>query len=325
MARRVAGRFRQAFTLVELLVVIAIIGILVSLLLPAVQAAREAARRMQCGNNNKQLGLALHNYHDTYKTFPPGAFKGVCGYKIGIFGRIFLFMEQGTRFDQIGISMTEHMPWRFDAAPHNGRSPLYTQPVPSFVCPSSELGPNSKHYVNTTLPWITDQGGLHYRGVAGPFNLNITVGTQNAHATYSTAGIFHPQAAVRLSDVLDGTSNTLMLGEYSSAMGLPAGVRQPTTAWSAIMPWTWGFYQYDSPCGGSTGPGFLMIDHKLVQYPINYRGTFLTHNAPFRSNHPGGTTFTMADASVQFLSQTMDMNMYYGLSSKANGEVVQVQ
>ena len=318
-------RSQKGFTLVELLVVIAVIGILVALMLPAVQMAREAARRMQCSNNLKQLGLATHNYHDTYKTMPPGGFKGVCGYKIGWVGRIFLFMEQGNRFDQIGPTFINYMPWRFDVPPHNGNTPLYTQPISTFICPSSELGKQSAHYVNTTLPWITNQGGLHYRGVAGAFNVQPVIGTWSAHAAYTTSGIIYPGRATLLGEIVDGTSNTLLIGEYSSAVGLPAGLRRPTTAWGAVQPWTWGYYEYDAPCTGDPTGGWLMIDHKMVQYPINYRGSFLTNNAPFRSNHPGGAMFSMADASVQFLSQTIDMNLYYGLATRMNGETVQLQ
>lgn len=315
---------RSAFTLVELLVVIAIIGVLVSLLLPAVQAAREAGRRMSCSNNLKQLGIAVHNYHDTYRAMPPGSFENVCDYKIGWVGRIFLFMEEGNRFDAIGMDMVNMMPWRFEQAPHNGRSPLYVAPVSSFVCPSSELGSQSLHYSNSALPWVTEQGALHYRGVAGAFNVKPVIGTWSAHAAYTTSGIFYPMRATKMAHILDGTSNTLMVGEYSSAFGLPPGLAAPSTAWGTIQPWTWGFYSYQQPCvpsGGANG-GWLMIDHKMVQYPINYRGSFLTNNAPFRSNHPGGAMFCKADGSVHFLPDVIDMMTYYGLATKDGGEVV---
>src|SRR5260370_13257447 len=105
MVRSLDRRVRTAFTLVELLVVIAIIGVLVALLLPAVQTAREAARRMQCGNHIRQIGLALQNYHDVNSAFPPGAFKGVCGYKMGWVVRVFPYLEQGARFEAIGPSL----------------------------------------------------------------------------------------------------------------------------------------------------------------------------------------------------------------------------
>ena len=312
---------RGGFTLVELLVVIAIIGVLVALLLPAVQSAREAARRMSCGNNLKQLGLALHNYQDANRAFPPGSFKNICGYKIGWVGRVFPFMEQGNRVDQIGASLTADMPWRFDTAPHNGRSPLYLDPVPGLICPSSELGKKSKHYQNPTWPWISEQGGLHYRGVAGAFNVDPVVGTWSAHARYTTSGVFIPIVPTRFADVVDGTSNTLMVGEYSTANGFPT---KTTTAWGAIQPWTWGFYSYEEPCQANTDGGWLMIDHKMVQYPINYKGSFLTNNAPFRSNHPGGAQFCLVDGSVHILKQNIDTNLYYGLATKNQGEPGQV-
>lgn len=324
MARSSSRRWRSAFTLVELLVVVAIIGVLVALLLPAVQTAREAARRMQCGNHIRQLGLALHSYNDTNGALPPGALKGVCGYKIGWIGRVMPFLEQGARFNEIGVSLVNHQPWRLDTAPHNGTSTLYTSSIPTLLCPSSELK-KSNHYVNTTLPWITDQGGLHYRGVAGAFNVEPVVGTWSEHATYTTSGIFYPVVATRLAEIGDGTSNTLMIGEYSSAAGLPSGLRKPTTAWAAIQPWTWGYYQYTEPCAGDANGGWLMIDHKMVQYPINYKGSFLTNNSPFRSNHPNLATFCMADGSVQTLSQTISMNTYYGLATRNNGDAAQLQ
>lgn len=315
--------------MVELLVVIAIIGILVGLLLPAVQAAREAARRMQCSNNVKQLSLSMHNYEGAYKRFPPGSLRGVDGYKIGWAARVFPFIEQSNRFNAIGNSLVQHMPWRFATAPHNGSSPIYTDPVPTLICPSSEVGPKSGHYFNSTLPWITEQGGLHYRVVAGAVNANPVVGTWSAHARYTTSGMMYPMSAVRFGDITDGTSNTFLMGEYSSAIGLPNSgpkLSAPTTAWGAIQPWTWGPYCYELPCAGfsNTTGGWLMIDHKYVEFPINYRGHFLTNNAPFRSNHTGGAMFGMVDGSVQFVAQTVDLQTYYALATRAGGEVAQL-
>jgi prepilin-type N-terminal cleavage/methylation domain-containing protein len=315
---------RNGFTLVELLVVIAIIGILVGLMLPAVQAAREAARRMQCSNNVKQLALAMHNYESANRKFPAGSLRGVDGYKIGWVGRLFPFFEQGNRADQIGVSMVDHMPWRFETAPHNGRSTLYTAPIPTLICPSSELGSNSSHYRSSTLPWVTEQGALHYRAVGGAVTSGVVAGTWSAHARYTTSGIMYPISNVRFGDISDGTSNTLMFGEYSSAIGLPAGLRAPTSAWGAIQPWTWGYYCYEAPCPGfASHPngGWLMIDHKYVEFPINFQGSYLTNNAPFRSNHVGGANFSLSDGSVQFLSSNMSMSTYYALATRATGEV----
>src|SRR5690606_14018847 len=126
--------------------------------------------------------------------------------------RIFPFIEQGNRFNTIGISLIEHMPWRFETAPHNGRAAVYVDPVPTLICPSSELGSNSSHYVNATLPWITDQGGLHYRAVGGAVNVDAVVGTHSAHARYTKSGVVYPMSKVTFGAIADGTSNTLLLG-----------------------------------------------------------------------------------------------------------------
>jgi type II secretory pathway pseudopilin PulG len=303
---------------VELLVVIAIIGVLVALLLPAVQTAREAARRMQCGNHVRQLCLATQNYHDVNNAFPSGAPRGNCGYKMGWVVRVFPYMEQGPRYDSFSADLWRVTPWRFDTSPHFGADPKFTSTINTLVCPSTELK-KSNHYVNATFPWITDQSPLHYRGVAGAYNVDQIVGNWSAHTIYTTSGIFYPVAFTRIAEIQDGTSNTMLVGEYSTAAGLPTGVGKPTTSWGAIQPWTWGHYQYTT-CFGDDNAGWLMIDHKMLQYPINYKGTFLTNNAPFRSNHPNACTFGMADGSVQLLSQTMSMNVYYALATKAAGD-----
>jgi prepilin-type N-terminal cleavage/methylation domain-containing protein/prepilin-type processing-associated H-X9-DG protein len=323
MQRSFIRRMRAAFTLVELLVVIAIIGVLVALLLPAVQTAREAARRMQCGNHLRQLGLALLNYHEVNQAFPSGAFKGNCGYKMGWIVRVFPYLEQGPRFDSINPVLMTATPWRFDTAPHFGTDPKYTTKIPTLACPSSELK-KSEHFLSATTPWVTDQSPLHYRGVSGAFNVDLVTGNWSVHSVYSTSGIFYPVISTRIAEIQDGTSNTLMLGEYSSAIGLPSGLAKPTSAWGAIQPWTWGHYQYTT-CFGDDNAGWLTIDSKTVQYPINYRGQFLTNNAPFRSNHPNSAQFGMADGSVQILSQNISMNLYYGLATRNQGDNAALQ
>jgi prepilin-type processing-associated H-X9-DG protein len=110
-----------------------------------------------------------------------------------------------------------------------------------------------------------------------------------------------------------------LVGEYSSAFGLTGNLKRPSTSWAAVQPWTWAFYQYTT-CFGDDNAGWLMIDHKMIQYPINYKGAYLTNNAPFRSNHPGAATFCMADGSVQLLNQTMSMNVYYAMATKNAGD-----
>ncbi len=305
---------RAGFTLIELLVVIAIIAILIALLLPAVQQAREAARRTQCKNNLKQLGLAFHNYHDTNLVFPPGGLE-VASYRIGWAARIFPFLEQGNRLEAMNgfaadalVSIT---PWRYDTSPHNGSHDIFTNPVPGFACPSSALGEQSPDIVNSTLPWIQEHGALHYRGNGGSSDVGIIAGSTSGR-DYSTSGVIYPTSKVRIGDVKDGTSNTLLLGESSSSDGWTSGQK---SGWGGIQPWTWGYYYY-------TGAGFLQLDNKYIQFPINYKGSFATNNTPFTSYHPGGAQFLNCDGSSTFLSETMDLSVLKAMSTRDNGEVL---
>ena len=171
MSRASRAQWRAAFTLVELLVVIAIIGVLVALLLPAVQSARESARRTQCSNNIKQLALAMQMHHDTFLKLPSGGDKdsGV-RYVIGWPAQIFPFIEQKALRDQIEAQTTNAlltvMPWRFMSAPHYGDRPIYTDVISAFRCPSTEMGKKSPD------AWRVDpdvnainQGPMHYLAV----------------------------------------------------------------------------------------------------------------------------------------------------------------
>lgn len=326
---------RRGFTLVELLVVIAIIGILIALLLPAVQAARESARRSKCANNLKQNALGFRLYEDSKLQLPPGSpplitpgtntpNNQVCGYKLGWPARVFPFIEQLARADfieQAGIGTVT--PWRTAA---QGIQREYLEPIPSFVCPSGELGDRNKHYFNKTVgPHLNDQSVLHYLGIAGSRTTGYQNGTYNAHAKWTNSGIMYPESRVRSTDILDGTANTLMLGEYSSAVGFTGSLAPPCGNWGCMQPWTWGFYCYESPCVGGSPPGsgWLMIDHKMIEFPIGYKGSFLTNNAPFRSNHPGmGANFAMADASVRYMSSSTSLTVLYSLATRKGGEAV---
>lgn len=328
------GRSPSGFTLVELLVVIAIIGVLVGLLLPAVQAAREAARRMQCSNNLKQLALAFHNHHDTHRTFPSGGQEASGSrYLIGWPGKLFPFFEQGSlrnRIDSMtagvdttypvgtGPSMTALdwiMPWRSRGAPHNGGDPIFENPIGTFTCPSSELGTQSPDAWNTANADIRAvyQGALHYRANAGAATAALTQGTQGRHQWFNQSGVMYPESKTTFGSITDGSSNTILLGETSSAIGRGLFSR----SWGSIEPWTWGYYAYPP----SATRGWLMIDHKILTYPINYTGQFYTNETPYTSNHTGGAMFAFSDGSVHFLSQSMPLVLLQNLATKSDGQV----
>src|SRR5262245_54773143 len=324
MIRFASRRLRAAFTLVELLVVIAIIGVLVALLLPAVQTAREASRRTACANNIKQLGMGMQMHHDVYGRLPSGgdANSGV-RYVIGWPAHIFPFIEQKALRDQIDGLTTNAlltvMPWRLLASPHLGDSPMYTSSIPVFRCPSSELGKKSPDAWNTATPDINalNQAALHYRANGGSATVELLQGNQSRHAWWCTSGVIYPKSAVRFADITDGTSNTLLVGETSSAFGRPLFSR----SWGSIQPWTWGYYNYPA----QTNPpddnlGWLMIDHKVVTYPIGYTGSFFTNETPFTSAHPNGVNMALVDGSTRFMTKNTPLLVLQAMATRGWGE-----
>jgi prepilin-type N-terminal cleavage/methylation domain-containing protein/prepilin-type processing-associated H-X9-DG protein len=311
----------SAFTLIELLVVIAIIGVLVALLLPAVQKVREAAARTQCANNMKQLGLAMHNYEVATGSLPTGG-KKVAGYLVGWPGFILPYLEEDNRYrgaQQLHSRGFDGVnPWRTTAA--WGRDPLFTSPIKTYVCPASELGPLSPDawrdpIANPSVTWANAiwQGALHYRANGGSPTQGLHEGTQSRHAWWTDSGVIYPTSQTRLTDIIDGSSNTLLAGETSSAVGRTLVSR----SWGGLQPWTWGYYYYGEEQGS------LMIDHKAVTYPIGYTGSFFTNETPFTSAHAsGGVNVLFCDGSVRFLVPSTNLTTLQMLATRNGGEVV---
>jgi len=316
---------RRAFTLIELLVVIAIIAILIGLLLPAVQKVREAANRAQCQNNLKQLGLALHSYHDSFKKFPPGGEEDVlpkpnaAGNTAFIRGTswivyILSHIEQSALYKQYNFTLA------YNAA---ANGVVGGNVVPTLYCPS---GPDPKQYLdpNTNL---TTNPGSHYHGVSGPgypanptvnayngLTYNYTVGNANGNGAWSAHGILSQYRdstgsvstgrLVKLGAIRDGTSNTLMVGEVSWV--IPSGSPNHYRSWIR----------------GNNG-GFGVC--KVVYYPINsltvYNGSSNFNAVNFGSEHSGGCNFALGDASVRFVTASIDTSLFMALASIDSGEV----
>ncbi len=313
---------RRAFTLIELLVVIAIIAILIGLLLPAVQKVREAAARAQCQNNLKQLGLAMHNYHDANNTLPTGGdqkFPTIL-YKMGWVPLLMPYFEEGNR--KAGIDALPNQaalqPWRQPAV---GANVLFTSPMKILACPSSELIASSDAYPESGSPPTVhnQQGPLHYRANGGSPTQGLVQGTWSRHAWYTTSGVIYPASATQLSDISDGTSNTLLLGETSSAIGRAS----PPDSWGGIQPWTWGYYNYGASAKGYDPTiGWLMIDHKIMANPIGFTGSFYTNETPLTSNHSGGVNVGLCDGSVRFLTKDTSLTaVLQPMATRAGGEV----
>jgi prepilin-type N-terminal cleavage/methylation domain-containing protein/prepilin-type processing-associated H-X9-DG protein len=286
---------RWGFTLVELLVVIAIIGILVALLLPAVQAARGAARRMQCKNNLKQLGLALHNYHDVQTKLPPGfmVVNEVGEINGGWAWSVFLmpYMEQSPLQDELSITRYSLNQVASDPAL---REILKTQ-LPGMKCPSSSIEPLREYLGGTgimvsTANYMCCRGFFRYSG--------------RTHLTVPNNGVLYGESSTCFANITDGLSNTIALGERT------------------VLP----IYQNDPKRWPSwCGPGGLTATKGVastVSSSVYDKMNHPTDMHLFSSDHPGGAIFCFADGSVHFLSETIHSDSG-GVSPKNNGRHAQ--
>lgn len=326
---------RFGFTLVELLVVIAIIGILIGLLLPAVQAAREAARRSECTNNLKQLGLALHSYHDVNKTFPHGT-RGPVGapnWRVSVLP----FMEQRPLYEKLDIN-SQAAVGGFVSEDETGNAAyggygtgrnavLAGLVVPGWNCPSN---PSSKT-ANAQTPSYQNKskGQTHdYVGIAGaaddPAGRPNVCGAANAYGSiWCENGLLYPNGWTAMRDVLDGTSNTLIVGEQSGRVG--------TMDIRADYRGGWSGFSYTTRPSQLTGNGWG-AGTTTLRYPINSDTTICGNgsgcdtpwdaNTVLNSFHPGGTNGLFADGSVRFLKETMALGTLTSLGARDDGLVV---
>jgi prepilin-type N-terminal cleavage/methylation domain-containing protein/prepilin-type processing-associated H-X9-DG protein len=295
---------KSAFTLVELLVVIAIIGILIALLLPAVQAAREAARRMQCSNNLKQIGLALHNYHDSFRCFPAGSCTpGTTGWRLGTAMLVVIlpYLEQSPVESAYKPCYGQDY-WTFGSVAPAAAAAS----IPAYLCPSqnkwSEF-PNRKDYFGCS-------GGktsmnFHFRG----------------HSFVD--GVFYTNSFTRIGQITDGTSSTFAVGEsvHPHPAGMGPGYCVPDVGGPTYW-WDGGDSKMDDLAKNNDNGRMLLNTF----YPINSVHMPMTldfeNDVPYGSRHPGGAHFVYCDGHVGFLSETIDMNIYRYLSTRDGGETV---
>jgi prepilin-type N-terminal cleavage/methylation domain-containing protein len=298
---------RRAFTLIECLVVIAIIAILVAFLLPAVQRAREAAARASCQNNLKQLGLAIHSYHDAHRRLPGSVSPWKEGAAPPRTGRGWILeslphLEQGALYKSFDASKTG------DMFANGGLMKCLSQMatvLPVLACPSDA---SSGNVSTAQFEWDTIPVAVtSYKGVIGTSNMgvgwpNSPSGTFDGHKTLNCNGLFFRnsfQLKLRFANIIDGTSNTLMVGE-------------------------------DVPEQNNHGAAFYSNgDYASCHAPLNYVPSPPTPDKwprvmSFRSRHPGGVSFCLADSSVRYISDSIDWLRYQQLCTRAGGEAAQV-
>jgi prepilin-type N-terminal cleavage/methylation domain-containing protein/prepilin-type processing-associated H-X9-DG protein len=305
---------RDAFTLIELLIVIAIIGALLGLLLPAVQKVREAAARMACANNLKQMGLALHTHHDAQSSLPPGYLAAVPysdgttdtapGWGWGAF--LLPYLEQDNLYRRLDLGQPVQ------------RSPAIQATVKLFLCPSdpTPAGPFA----------VPDAFGSPVT-LAAPSSYAACVGGDESDTTGPEGlGVFYRNSHTRLTDITDGTSSTLLVGEraWSNANGV----------WAGAVPGSVLARGRLNPCPGSAAASYPAATLVLAHSHLN-NATADTDSGldDFSSRHSGGSNFLFADGSVHFVrsvpadnadgSYTRDSLAFQALGTRANGDVVQ--
>jgi prepilin-type N-terminal cleavage/methylation domain-containing protein len=312
---------RGAFTLIELLVVIAIIAVLIALLLPAVQQAREAARRSQCKNQLKQIGLALHNYHDVHRVFPPGnvarGFGGNGHMASNRTGQtppthgapwtvlILPFLDEIPRYNEFNMEGSFSYATTTDlTSPTPENKARQQESMPKYWCPSSDLS-------RTGYP------GNHYYGVSG----GGTTPAWSNSAGYSNFinGSLYLSSSIAMKDLKDGSSNVFLVGEQSEAShpdntnytGMNVGTGIP---WGAAAR---GDENNNCFATNLAATSYAINSHRIQADSGVHRWAVMTRT--FSSSHTGGTHFLLADGSVHFVSENVNLTLYRSMGIRNDG------
>ena len=305
------NRDRQGFTLIELLVVIAIIAVLIALLLPAVQQAREAARRTQCKNNLKQIGLALHNFEGTFRAFPMGQRAGIqsANWKVDLFP----YMDQAPIYATINLADVYNNPQ------------LKSLVMPAFKCPSAVV-PDLQPAAWVT--WWTNNNHqvASYQGIMGaypdPSGNPTSIYVSNYGGWWSDNGMLRANETTKFADCTDGTSNTIIVGEQSGRVG--------TQDYRNGYFTPWGSFTLASPISRLTpGQDTWGMGLSCVAYANNSKtasgagsDTSYKGNTILNSEHVGGIHTLFLDGSVRFVSDNMNFLTFQYLCVRNDGKVV---
>lgn len=312
---------KQGFTLIELLVVIAIIAVLIALLLPAVQQAREAARRTQCRNNLKQLGLALHNYHDVYDTFPPGytartvsptsPISDETGPGFAWSFAILPQMEQANLVNQVDTNG--------NAQDAGNIAVVQDKVLNAFLCPS-DSAPNSFQVTDTSSNTF-QLPRSNYPGILGYASATMNPG--------NASGVFYRNSRTKFRDISDGTSNTICVGERKAMHDFnnQAPVEAFTTWYAAIPNVIRNAGMSGMMASMAEGPASMILGHvgqpammSMMQMHSTPNNT--NHIVHFSSQHTGGVQFLLCDGSVHFVSENIDYDLFRNLGERGDGNVL---
>jgi prepilin-type N-terminal cleavage/methylation domain-containing protein/prepilin-type processing-associated H-X9-DG protein len=287
--------YRSAFTLIELLVVIAIIAVLIALLVPAVQMVREAAARTQCRNNLKQIGIAMHSYHDRAKSFPPGYASAVAadnsdlGPGWGWAAFLLDDLEQGNLRQQINFALD---------IGHAANATARTQTLAIYRCPSD------------AAPTTFTAGGTSVAIAHGSYVAMFGV-PEIADDPGAGDGVFFRNSRIRFADITDGTSNTAMIGERSSNLAMATWTGSVTGAFVPPRP---------SSGYGPEGAPVLILGHTGEAAEAHTPNAAVNHVDDFWSRHPQGVNFLFADGSVRNINDSINPVVWEALGTRAGGE-----
>jgi prepilin-type N-terminal cleavage/methylation domain-containing protein/prepilin-type processing-associated H-X9-DG protein len=299
---------RMGFTLIELLVVIAIIAILIGLLVPAVQKVREAAARVQCQNNLKQIGIGMHNYHGAWKRFPPGLTSQAAtldgpslGPGWGWAAHLLPYLEQGNVQRQIDFS-------KDIADPANAQARVMSLPI--FRCPSDAPLGDTFTVIDSAGAAICDVAFANYVAMAGVYEVTGFPDTSNG-----LPGVMLRNSRVRVIDITDGSSNTLFVGERASK-------RSPQTTWVGAV--TGASVPPQNPAYDYEGPGILVLTNSGTIADGRVPNNPLDHVEDTNSMHMQGVNFLFGDGSVRIIQNTISPSVWVGITTRAGGEAVDI-